>query len=228
MIADSWQAYILHMRRIGDSSAQIAFFTMEQGFVRCMQKGARTLKKHSRSQPFTPMWLSVNRRGDACFVNRVEQMGKTLNYTGHNLFSALYINELLYYSLHPFDPYPELFAAYQTALAGLHTAQGRYEIEAVLRCFEYRLLAILGYEICLLEDAHATPLEPLQHYRYSAGNGFYPDSSGIQGSHILSFAHNRLDEPDVLRAAKTIMRLAIDQFLDGKPIKARELFVTQL
>lgn len=228
MITDAWHAWILHKRWVGDTSAHIEFFTLEKGIVRCLQKGARAPKNQSRLQLFTPLWLSVSQRQDFCFVREIEITGKTLDLSGRNLFSAFYANELLHHFLQPFDVQPALFESYVSTINSLQTAQGQFELEAVLRRFEYHLLSACGYAVELTEDAKQNPINALEYYNYIAGDGFYPAANGILGRHILGFAGNRLDDPDVLRVAKKIMRSAIDYFLEGKRLKARELFSAQL
>lgn len=217
-------AWVLHKRWTGDTSAYVTFFTEQQGVVCCLSKGARVPKKQSLLQAFTPLWLVVDTRREWHYLRQIEIAAPALIMQGTSLFSALYVNELLHHTLRPSDPQPLLYSDYIYTLQVLATTKERLVIEATLRRFEWRLLLSIGYEIILTHDAYGVPLESANYYNYVAGHGFILAAQGVQGAHILAFSENSLQDMNVLKSAKWIMRQAIDYALDGKLVKTRALF----
>lgn len=226
MTTKSLQALVLHKQWSGDTSAKVIFFTRELGLVHCLCKGGRTPKKQSLLQAFTPLWLGVDERHDRYYARSVESLSPMLPLEGNALFSALYINELLYYVLKPVYPDAELFDAYLHTLNGLTSSQDRLVIEALLRRFEWTLLQTCGYMFSLTEEARTEQaIVANAYYQFIAGEGFILSHQGIAGEHILALAENKLDHPVYLKSAKIIMRQAIDHLLNGRDIKARALFI---
>lgn len=228
MITNALQAWVLHKRWTGDTSAQVVFFTREQGILSCTCKGGRTPKKQSLLQAFTPLWLAVDERRDWHYLRQVEIISPSLQFTGSGLFSALYINELLHHALRPNDTNRLLYDVYERTLQTLTLLTDRLLIEATLRRFEWVLLTACGYQMSLTHDVHEMPIVASSQYTLIPGNGFSLVDKGILGAHILAFADDKLNDVEVLKAVKWIMRRAIDHALDGKPIKARELYGKRL
>ncbi len=144
---------------------------------------------------------------------------------GHSLFSALYINEILFYILKPYYPDEALFEAYLLTLNNLTLTKERLVIESLLRRFEWVLLRSCGYSFSFTHEARTDlNITAELYYQFIAGEGFIVSSTGIPGSHILALAEDNLERIDYLRSAKFIMRKAIDHLLGGREIKARELY----
>src|SRR5215204_1975661 len=112
-------ALVLHKQWSGETSALVSFFTREAGLIQCLCKGGRTQKKQAHLQVFTPLWLMVNERYSRHYVHSIESLNPTLRLSGDALFSGFYLNELLYYTLSPLEPEPELFEAYLHTLHAL-------------------------------------------------------------------------------------------------------------
>lgn len=221
----SLQAWILHKYWSGDTSAQVSFYTQELGIIQCLCKGGRTPKKQSLLQAFTPLWIAVDERRERYYLRSIESCAPSLPLLGDALFSGLYINELLYYTLKPNDPDADLFAAYVETLTRLCLLQPNEQLESLLRRFEWTLLHACGASPSLQHEVSTGELIS-QHKRYQfiAGVGFLLAAQGIPGAHILALAKDNLDEADCLKSAKRIMRQAIDHLLDGREIKARALY----
>lgn len=149
-----------------------------------------------------------------------------LHLEGNALFSALYLNEILYHALSPHYPSEALFEAYLFTLNGLSVTQDKLVIETLLRRFEWTLLKTCGYAFSLTHEAGTNTLIS-EHlcYQFVAGEGFVSQSKGISGGHILAMAEDNLSEADYLKSAKVIMRKAIDHLLGGREIKARALYL---
>lgn len=225
MITKTIQAWVLHKRWSGETSARVTFFTRESGLIHCTYKGGRTLKKQSLLQAFTPLWVSVDERHDQYYVRSIESSSSVLPLEGNALFSGLYLNELLYYVLNPAYPDVELFDAYHMAIEHLAITNDRLVIEALLRRFEWTLLKSCGYSFSLTHEAVTSDgIRPDQYYRFVAGEGFISHSTGLLGEHILALAQDNLENASYLKSAKLIMRQAIDHLLGGREIKSRSLY----
>jgi DNA repair protein RecO (recombination protein O) len=219
------EAWVLHKQWSGDTSARVSFFTRELGLIHCLCKGGRTPKKQALLQAFTPLWLTVEERYERFFAKTIESISPTLPLEGHSLFSALYVNEILYYALSPHYADAALFGAYLFTLNGLVSTKDRGGLEALLRRFEWTLLHTCGSSFSLTHEAGTgeSIAEDLC-YHFIAGEGFVVANQGIPGAHILALAEDNLDEADCLKSAKIIMRKAINHLLGGREIKARALY----
>ena len=106
--------------------------------------------------------------------------------------------------------------------------------EPVLRRFERHLLQELGYELTLQWDVEGNSINPDMHYLYVPDQGFSPTSSAglnqplrqhsFSGQHLLAIEQHDYDEPEVAKAAKRLIRLALAPHLGDKPLHSRELF----
>lgn len=226
MTTKTLQAWVIHKQWSGDTSARVQFFTRESGLLSCLCKGGRTPKKQALLQAFTPLWLTLEERHGYYYARSIESMTPILPLKSHALFSALYINELLYHSVPTDSPEMELFDGYLTTLNGLVLAEEKAAIEALLRRFEWALLKTTGSCFSWTYEAETGLLiEPDTQYQFVAGAGFFVTRQGIRGADLLALAQDDLSDPAVLRVAKLIMRQAIDHLLGGKTIKARSLYV---
>lgn len=229
MITNGLQGFVLHQRGLGDTSAQVSFFTREHGVVSARSQGGRTPKKQALLQAFTPLWLCFDVRADWYYVRQIDVLASSFVLAGDALFAGLYVNELIYHGLHQLDPSPVLYDVYvhmlQT-LVSLSPLSDRLSIEAALRRFEWQFLSSCGYAFSLTHDAIThIPIVADHQYDFIAGEGLVLASKGIPGQSIIAMACDHLDDALVLKAAKWIMRRAIDHALGGVRIKARELYV---
>lgn len=223
MTTKALAAWVLHKRWSGDTSANVFFFTRELGLVDCLCRGGRTPKKQSLLQAFTPLWLAVDNRYDRYYARTIESTAPSLTLHGHCLFSGLYINELLYYTLRPTGPEPELFDAYCQTINGLSCEKAL--IEPMLRRFEWVLLKACGASFSFTQEAKSgQAICSDLVYRFIAGEGFITAPTGIPGEHLLALSEDNLSTPEHLKSAKFIMRQAISHLLDGREIKARSFF----
>jgi len=226
MTTKSVQAWVIHKQWSGDTSARVSFFTRELGLVQCLCKGGRTPKKQSLLQAFTPLWLSIDERYERYYTKTIEGLSPMMQLEGNSLFSGLYINELLYYSLSPVYPVEELFNAYVMTLKGLVLTQDRLTIESLLRRFEWTLLKVCGYSFSFTNEARTGELIVGDaYYQFVAGEGFLYANKGLPGEHLLAIAEDNLTKAEYLKSAKMIMRQAIDHLLGGREIKARALYM---
>ncbi|KTD64865.1 DNA repair protein RecO [Legionella spiritensis] len=226
MTTENHEAWLLHKRPSGDSSTQVTFFTREQGILHCLYRGGRTPKRQAALQVFTRLWVAVDSRNDWHYVRSLENVSASMALSGLSLFAGLYLNELLFHTLAPSDSHSGLFDRYYRTLQGLSISNNRLAIEALLRQFEVALLAACGYFLELGQDADSGRfIEEQACYHFIAGKGLVRAEKGLSGKDILSFARGRLDDVQVLKTAKLIMRQAIDHMLGGRELKSRTLFL---
>jgi DNA repair protein RecO (recombination protein O) len=219
-------AWVLHTRPYLNTSLLVEFFCLE-GRITAVAKGAQRPRSPFRGSiaAFSPLLMSATGRGELLTLTHIELLQPSLALQGQNLFSGLYLNELLVKLAAPRDPHPQLYHYYYQALTGL--AENPHSPAASLRLFEKRLIAELGYGL-QWNDTSGAPLLPNQHYYYHLGVGFVrcPTSNELsfKGEHLLALAQEKLDTADVLATAKQLLRPILSALLGNRVIKSRELF----
>lgn len=231
-------AYVLHQRPYQDSGLLLEVLTPNHGRIGLVARGVRKPKGRWQSllQPFVPLLLSWSGRGELGTVVDAEMSGAAHPLKGHVLLSGFYINELLTRLLHRHDPHPELFDYYQSLLKQLSLlsdgADGRQQLQQQLRLFEMQLLQEIGYGLVLGHDvATGAAIDPDINYSYRLGEGPLPvadvvcDVLVVRGRSLLALADGKLDDADLLRDAKRLMRAALDQQLGGRPLHSRQMIM---
>jgi DNA repair protein RecO (recombination protein O) len=225
MITDGLDAWILHKRWSGETSAAITFFTREKGVVNALYKGARTKKKQAVLQSFIPLSLILDERQNSHYVRQLDATAQSLTLTGDALFAGIYLNELIYKAFKPSDVNMDLFDTYQQSLFALTDASERQVVEVILRRFEWQFLAASGYQMSMTKDAiSGQPILFDKRYDFIPGVGFVMAAVGILGASILALDKHHFGVVNELNVAKWMMRRAIDHVLCGVPIKARDLY----
>jgi DNA repair protein RecO (recombination protein O) len=225
-------AYLLHHYAWRDSSRILEFMTRSLGrvsvFARAARRGGTTLP--ATLQPFGELLVSWTSRGEAGQLTGAERVRAPAVLAGDRLMSAFYANELLIRLLPRHDPHPELFDAYATLLDQLH--DGDAQPARALRLFEKRLLDELGWGLSLESDVGSgTPLEPLRSYRYRIDggpeviDGVADGTLVFSGASLLSLAREDLGDERSLADARRLLRAALDQCLDGRPLRTREVLI---
>jgi DNA repair protein RecO (recombination protein O) len=223
MITDALLGWVLHHRAIGDTSAEVTFFTRERGLVKARFNSGRTPKKQSMLQPFTPLWLILDEKKYGFYVRQLEVSSRTCVLLGQTIYAGLYVNELLYHTLHPSQEDAFLFLVYERTVQHLAESGTLPNVERTLRRFEWALLESSGTHVSFVEDIDGSFISDERGYNFIPGSGFVRAENGLSGRHILAIAQDQLDEADVLKTAKLIMRHAIDFLLNGVPVRSREL-----
>ena len=95
-----------------------------------------------------------------------------------------------------------------------------------------RLLEELGWGLNLEhEAASGEPLQAARSYRYSLDGGAEPIDGVAEGTLIfcgaslLSLARDELADPRSLADARRLLRAALDRWLDGRPLRTREVLL---
>jgi len=222
-------AFVLHRHYYGESSLLLEIFTRDFGRLGVIAKGARRATSEYRSilNPFQPLLVNWAGKGDLATLTRAEAESQAYVLAGKRLFCGFYINELILRLLYRHDPHERLFIIYKTALCGL---QEDAACEAVLRIFEKRLLAELGYGLVLdYEIECRAPIVPGAAYLYILNRGpvILRDAGThgvkLRGASLLALANETLTDSLVLQETKALLRAALAQYMGGKPLKTRQL-----
>lgn len=232
-------AYCLHSRPYRETSAIVQLFTRDAGKISAVAKGIKSAGRQRRNslailQPFTPLQVAWLGKGELKTLASIELEGAAQFLEGKALFAGLYINELLSVLLLEQQEHAELYQAYETTLGSLAEPDN---LEPILRRFERFLLEQLGYGIAFNtvdeQGTHGGALKTSSTYRYAPESGFVevvPQSAGGQsnifsGEHLCKIAADELDSPEVLRAAKYLMRQTLSAMLGSKVLNSRQLFI---
>ncbi|MGR5284460.1 DNA repair protein RecO [Vibrio maritimus] len=222
------RCFVLHRRPYSESSLILDVFSEEYGRVTLLSKGARSKRSNLKGalQPFTPLLLKWSGNGSMKTLRQAEAISLGLPLTGVNLYSAMYVNELIARVLASEIPFPELFHDYLQALTELaHNTNP----EPALRRFELALLSVMGYGVDFLHCAGTgEPIDPTMTYRYREQKGFIAsvrrDNLTFLGEELIAISERRFLSKTQLQAAKRFTRIALKPYLGGKPLKSRELF----
>ena len=219
--------YLLHRREYRDSSLILELFSREHGRLTAFARGARGPKgRFGTLQAFQPLLLSWQGRGEAAHLTGAESAARPGALPSGALMSAFYLNELLLKLTHPHDPHPEIHDGYGQALQELRAG---IDAENALRRFELRLLGWLGYGMSLAEEARSgEPVLAARHYQVEFAAGVErcaPDSPGATaGRVLLCLAQERpLQGAEDQKAARLLMRRALDHCLEGRELKTRSV-----
>ena len=234
MVPEQLTGFLLHRRSYRETSYLTDLFTLELGKVSAVARGVRGNKSDKKSllQSFQLLLLSVSGKHELRNLNQLESAGPMLPLVGHQLFSAMYLNELLNRLLPKEVPHPELFLSYQQSLNWL--ASGG-DIEPCLRQFELSLLDDMGYGIDFTQDYESgQTVEADIDYCLILESGIRRIDVTVQGSipqgsnrfsgEALLQVSNNVWTPESLQCAKRITRMALSPLLGRKPLKSRELF----
>jgi DNA repair protein RecO (recombination protein O) len=235
LVPEQLSGFLLHRRPYRETSYLTDLFTFELGKVSAVARGVRGNKgdKKSLLQSFQLLLLSVSGKHELRNLNQLESAGPMLQLTGHQLFSAMYLNELLNRLLPKEVPHPELFLSYQQSLNWL--ASGG-DIEPCLRQFELLLLDDMGYGVDLTQEYESgQTVESNVDYCLILESGIKridvsaQSAQSAQGSNrftgeALLQVSNNVWTPKSLQCAKRITRMSLSPLLGRKPLKSRELF----
>lgn len=222
--------YILHHRPFRDTSQILDVLTRDHGKISVVARGSRGSKSRLAGvlRPFLPLRVSWVAKSELGTLTGAEAAGAPAGMVGDALLSAYYVNELLLYFLHRYDPQPEIFALYAQVVEALVQTD---EVAASLRSFELEFLSLLGYAVNLDHEfgSHEN-LDGEQHYQFRMEQGAVAvdRSEGpmiFKGSMLSLIAEQRFDKPEVLRAANRLLREIISFHLGGKELKSRKVLM---
>jgi DNA repair protein RecO (recombination protein O) len=230
---DDEPAFVLHTYPYRETSLIVEAFTERMGRVAIVARGAKRPRSELRGvlQAFQPLALSWAGTGELKTLIKAEWRGGLPLPTGAALLCGFYLNELLLKLTAREDPHPALYAEYASALQAL-TADGRPAVQAaVLRRFELRLLAELGYALALTHDVDTgAPVVAGERYHYAYDRGprlVAAEPRGrwpvVRGATLIALATERYADADVAAEAKRLMRGILDHYLEERRIFSRRV-----
>jgi DNA repair protein RecO (recombination protein O) len=240
---DDQPCYVMHRRPFKENSLLIDLFSLEFGRLSVVAKSV-TKKGSSGAaalQVFTPLLLSWRGKSDLKTLSSYEVPTAATRLKSTSLYCGYYLNELMLYLLPEHEPFIQIFDAYTGAIALLQNST-RYD--SILRHFEVRLLLELGLAPDFSVDSASKAIEADRRYRLNSDSCFEVMGSlsvavnqsediarkGVSGATLLWLSdigkrdYAEVDEsPIIRREAKWLMRILIEQALNGRPLKSREM-----
>ncbi len=225
---------MLHSYAYRETSLIVEVFSRRWGRVGLLARGARRPRSAMRGLllGFHPLRLSWSGSTELATLTSVEWAGGGAALAGVALMCGFYLNELLLRLLPREDPHELLFDAYDTGL--LRLGQGQSPA-GVLRTFERRLLAELGYAPQLEREADSgLPVDPRRSYRYEPelgpvplnGDAGRPQTTGacvVSGQTLLDVARDDYGRAQTREEARALMRALIAERLPGQMLHTRNV-----
>ncbi|MGQ0654012.1 MAG: DNA repair protein RecO [Betaproteobacteria bacterium] len=229
---DHEAGFVLHTYAYKETSLIVEAFTQRHGRVSLLARGARRPRSAMRGVllAFHPLRFGWSGSGDLATLMGAEWSGALgpafTPLSGRGLMCGFYLNELVLRLLPREDPHESLFDAYGEALAALSAGGNLF---ALLRGFEKRLLAELGYALQLEHDAQTgAPIDPARSYVYEPDRGPVPALSGdmlVKGQTLLDVAADHYGNPQTRDEARALMRALIAQRLHGQVLHTRTVLI---
>ena len=226
--ADHEPGYVLHTYAYKETSLIVEAFTRRHGRVALLARGARRPRSAMRGVllTFHPLRLGWSGSAELATLIAAEWGGGLQPLAGKGLMCGFYLNELVLRLLPREDAHEALFDAYGEALARLSAGDA---FPAVLRSFEKRLLAELGYAPLFDRDAMTgAPIEAASSYVYEPDRGPVRASHGdllISGRTLLDLAADDYSRTETRDEARYLMRALIGQRLHGQVLHTRSVLM---
>ena len=144
-------AFLLHQRSYGNTSVIAEMFTLENGRISVIARGAKKPKSKFFGvlSPFSKLRITYRGRSELKTLTNVDKEDIFSDSFSKLSYTLLYINELLIKILPQGAPQSELFNLYDKFLIEVKSSG---EIDIVLRKFELDLLEMLGYGINFMHE----------------------------------------------------------------------------
>ncbi|MDA8608076.1 DNA repair protein RecO [Gammaproteobacteria bacterium] len=220
------QCFLLHARSFGDTSIIADVFTESSGKISIMAKGAKNprSKFFGHLVPFSALRIIVTGKSEMKTLTQIDSNFLSQSAKGpHDLFTYLYVNELMIRLLPKGLPNQELYDLYQSFVE-LARADAISELD--LRAFELDLLDVLGYGINFDTDSKEnTEFKDSIIYTYIPEKGFHHagDTEGFSAKEIAAIKNRTLEAIDKLKL-KQLLKVAISACLDGRELSSRDFF----
>lgn len=226
--AENETGYVLHTYPYKETSLIVEVFARRFGRVALLARGARRPRSAMRGVLLSFHALRLTWSASAELGNLIgaEWAGALRPLAGRGLMCGFYLNELLLRLLPRDDPHEGLFDAYAESLEQL--ARGE-PYPAVLRGFEKRLLAGLGYAPLLERDSADRPIDPAGLYVYQPDRGPLPVNGArggelvVHGRTLLDVAADDYSRPQTREEARALMRALIGERLHGQVLHTRSV-----
>jgi DNA repair protein RecO (recombination protein O) len=225
MLIEQQPAFVLHTRPYRETSLLLECLSRDHGRLGIVARGVRSQRgrmQRSQLEPFQPLLLDLQIRGELATLRAAEPAGPPLRLPGDAGLAGLYINELVVRLTERQDPHPSLYDAYARTLVRMTQEPS---LAWQLRRFERDLLAALGYALQLEGDADSgEPLQADALYLYRPEHGPVRcragESHAIRGSDLRLLQEDRMPDAQGLHALRGMMRELIRFHLGGVELRA--------
>jgi DNA repair protein RecO (recombination protein O) len=224
--------FVLHCYAYRETSLVVEAFVRSRGRVSLLAKGARRPRSALRGMllSFRPLRLSWSAGSELGLLSSAEWVGGVRQLEGLGLMCGFYMNELLLRLLAREDPHEGLYDCYQQSLVRLAEGEAR---DAVLRSFERRMLAELGYAPLLDRDAESgSAIEAGRHYAYdpergplAVSHGSAPEGLNVSGQTLLDVARDDYTREQTRDEARRLMRALIAHRLGNQTLHTRAVLM---
>jgi DNA repair protein RecO (recombination protein O) len=217
-------AFILQQRNFRESSLLIDALTRDFGRISLVAKGVRKPKSKMAGilQPFVPLVISYLDKTDLKTLTAAEAAPSYRKLEGTALYCGFYLNELIVGFFQFSDPHPELFYDYCNCINELSNQANQ---ESALRNFELSLLNQAGYGLQLsYAYPGERPIESNRQYHFDLEKGLVEAENGLfSGASLRAIRAREFSDPDIRFQAKQLLRLVIDAYCPGRPLKSRAI-----
>ena len=232
---DDEPGFVLHAYPYRETSLIVEAFTERHGRVPMVARGAKRPRSELRGllQAFQLLTLSWSGAGELKTLVKADWLGGMPLPRGSSLLCGFYLNELLLKLLPREDPHGQLFAEYARTLRTLAGETSAAAQAGLLRRFELRLLAELGYALpltCDVESGAAIDAHGLYHYAPERGprlatrlEAREPGPRLVRGATLVALATEDFSDLDSAAEAKRLMREVLDHYLDTRAIFSRRI-----
>jgi len=225
MNQNDWEScYLLHQRSYGETSLIVDLFSYSYGRISLVAKGAKKPKSKffGYLMPFNKLKITFSGRGNLKTLTNIDKdLSTNTNLNSTQIYSLMYINELIVRLLPQEIPQEDLFKLYDEFINNFANEK---EVGFNLRQFELDLLELLGYGINFNNDIENNELiDPLATYEFVEERGFRKKTNAdFQGKDIINMSQRDFSSiPPQL--SKNLTKMAINFCLDGE-INSREIF----
>lgn len=226
--------YVLHTYPYKETSLIVEMLSRQCGRIALVARGARRPRSTLRGQllAFQALRATYAPGTEIGTLVALEWAGGIGRLSGTRLMSGFYLNELLLRLLPREDAHEALFDHYAVSLKRLAAGDPP---SAVLRAFERRMLAELGYAPLLEREAETgAAVEPEREYRYDPDHGPValapaadePGASDrvvVSGRTLLDLARDDYTRLQTREQARALMRALIGHRLGDRVLNTRAI-----
>jgi DNA repair protein RecO (recombination protein O) len=224
---DGEPGLVIHTRPYKENSLLLELYTLNYGRISAVARVSKSSASRSRGiyQPYILLKLHLRQSKSNLWQLSEAYMQRVAYQIGvPTLFSATYLNELIYHLVKTHESDPKLFASYINTLELLESGNDEF---MALRVFERDLFESLGYAINF-ETVSGQSIESKSHYFYNPKSGFIVeeknDSYTYSGQDLINIKNNKIDCQSTKIALKNLNKSIINSLLEGKSLKSRELY----
>ena len=223
MKPNEWDdCFLLHQRSYGETSVIAEVFTLKNGKMSIIARGAKKPKSKffGYLAPFTKLKITYSGRSELKTLTNIDRdFSTSSNSFSKTSYSLLYINELLIRLLPKDAEQEDLFLLYE---AFLNKVTSGSDLELTLRHFELDLLDMLGYGLDFENDIDKhEEIEPTKKYSFIPERGFREsNNSDFSGEDIINIRTRQLSKVSK-KYLKHLTQTAIHFCLDGRDLASR-------